>query len=219
VSYHSYVPNYYIESINYFSSGYNDDDSLWLHNSTNKSYQVFRGKIYPWIVQPVTKADTAKDLINSVEFSLDAIRYHKEYEPFYTTNVSFNKAIVSNKNQSSGLLNLDFKTKSDLNALTIYPVLNADSTTIRITNADGIWRFNQFYDISRYRDSNIPLWLSNCANSERTPNPQALNYQMPDLEKRRIRGEWNRITLINDKHTKYKMIFKFIQTNASKTYR
>jgi len=218
-SFHSYKPNYYIDSIDHFSSGLNSDGSLWDHNLTNKSYQVFYGKVYPWTIQTISKYDTSKSHLNSVEYSMDAIRYHNEYDSFYNNQVTFNKAVVSNQSQSSGLLELEYNTKQNLNFLSTYPRTNAQSTTIRVTNSDGVWRFNQFYDLAASRSNNLPLWLNNCSNTEKTPNPMAINYQTPDLNKKRIRGEWNKVMLINDVHTNYKMIFKWLQNNAVKTYR
>jgi hypothetical protein len=218
-SFHSYKPNYYVDGIEYFSSGLNTNGTLWNHNLTNKSYQVFYGKKYPWVIQTISKYDLSKNHLNSVEYSMDVIRYHGDYDPFYNNQITFNKAIVSNQGQSTGLLELEYNNKNNLNHLTTYPKVNANSTTIRVTNSDGIWRFNQFYDLAPSRANNIPLWLNDCSNTIRTPNPAAINYQTPDLDKKRIRGEWNRIMLINDKHTNYKMIFKYLQNNSVKTYR
>lgn len=227
-SFHSYHPNYYIDSNDYFVSGINSfpqasgsttPSSLWLHNKTNKSYQVFYGILYPWVVQTITKASIDKNHLNSIEFGLDAIRYHNDFDPFYTTNITFNKAVVYTQNQNSGLLNLFYKDKSNLNALTTLPRANVDSTDIRITNADGIWRFNQFYDVVTSRRSNIPIWLNNCDNVDKHLNPITLNYQMPDLTKRRIRGEWAKVKLINDSDSNHKLIFKWLVNNEVKSFR
>jgi hypothetical protein len=220
ISFHSYIPNYYVDSIDYFTSGLNDDiSSSWLHNATNKSYQVFYNKINPWIVQSITKADINKNNLNAVEFALDAIRYHNEHDPFYTNDITFNKAIISTQNQNTGLLNLEYNTKNNLKKLISYPIVNATSTTIRVTNAYGIWRFNQFYDLVQSRGNNIPIWLNNCANSDKSLNPIAINYQTPELNKKRISGEWCKVRLINDKETNYKMIFKWIVNNSTKADR
>jgi hypothetical protein len=218
-SFHSYKPNYYIDGVDYFASGLNTDGSLWNHNLTNKSYQVFYGQKQPWQIQTISKYDLSKNHLNSVEYSMDVIRYHNDYDPFFNTQITFNKAVVSNQGQSTGLLELEYNNKNNLNTLTTYPKVNAKSTTIRVTNSDGVWRFNQFYDLAASRANNIPLWTNDCSNTIKTPNPLAINYQTPDLDKKRIRGEWNRIMLINDKHTNYKMIFKWLQNNAVRTYR
>lgn len=220
VSFHSYLPNFYIDGVDYFSSGINGDvSSLWIHNMTNKSYQVFYGKLWPFTIQTITKSDIYKNNVNSVEYGLDVIRYHNDYDSFYTNDVTFNKAVVFTQNQNSGLLELDFNTKKDLFGLINYPIVNAKSTTIRVTNADGIWRFNQFYDLVKSRDNNIPIWKNNCANSEKLLNDYALDYQMPDLDKKRIRGEWVKVKLTNDIHSNYKMIFKWLVNKSVKTYR
>jgi hypothetical protein len=219
VSFHSFTPNYYIDGIDYFASGLNDGSTLWFHNATNKSYQVVYGKVKPFTVQTVTKGDIFKNGINSIEYALDAIRYHNEYDSFFATDVTFNKAIVFNQNQNSGLLNLEYNNKKDLFELVSYPIANVDSTTIRVTNADGIWRFNQFYDIVTSRNSNMPLWINNCANTQKLLNNKALDYQMADLNKRRIRGEYCRVRLTNDLHTNHKLIFKWLINKSVKTYR
>jgi hypothetical protein len=220
ISFHSYNPNYYIDGVDYFSSGLNDSaSSIWLHNTTNKSYQVVYGNLKPFTIQTISKADINKNTQNAVEFGLDAIRYHSEYDPFYTNDVTFNKAVVFNQNQNSGLLNLEYKTKKDLADLVSYPIAGVNDTTIRITNADGIWRFNQFYDIVQSRGNNIPLWINNCANSEKLLNNKALDYQMSDLDKRRIRGEYCRVRLTNDLHSNYKFVFKWLVNKSVKNYR
>lgn len=217
VSYHSYKPNYYIDNIETFMSGINKDSSLWLHNITNKSYQVFYGKLWPFTVQTISKSGIDKQTTNSLEFGLDAIRYHNDYDLFYANNVTFNKAVVFNAQQNSGLLELKRKNVNDLSE--VFPVSNPTSTTIKITNADGVWRFNQFYDISYSRGNNIPLWLNDCANVDKMINPKGVNYQMPDLDKKRMRGEYVRVKLTNDEESRYKMIFKWLVNKSVKSYR
>jgi hypothetical protein len=190
-----------------------------LHNSTNKSYQVVYGKLEPFTIQTITKADISKNTLNAVEYGMDVIRYHKDYDPFYTNDITFNKAVVFTQNQNSGQLVLDYNTKRDLSALVEYPIVNPTNTVIRVTNADGIWRFNQFYDIVQSRDNNIPIWKNTCSNTEKVLNGQSLDYQMADLNKRRIRGEYVRVKLTNDKHSKYKMLFKWLINKTVKNFR
>jgi hypothetical protein len=221
-SYHSYHPNAYIDSIDYFVSAVNRPEasgssSAWIHNGTNKSYQVFYGKLWPFIVQTITKGDINKNLYDAVEYDLDVIRYHNEYDPFYVNNVTFNKAIVFNQSQNSGLLELIRKDVNNLHQ--IFPISNANSTTIKVTNADGIWRFNQFYDLVQSRSNNIPVWLNDCANVIRSINPQSVDYQVADLDKKRIRGQYAQVRLINDMYSNYKFIFKYLVNGTVKTYR
>jgi len=220
VSYHSYLPNYYIEGVDYFISGSNSATSTAsIHNQTNKSYQVFGGKLYPFTIQTITKPDINKNNQNSIEYGLDVIRYHNQFDPYYTIDKTFNKAVVFTQNQNSGQLNLEYHDKRNLNTLRQFPIQNIDSTTIRVTNADGIWRINTFYDIVNNRLNNMPLWLNNCANTEKKLNNKALDYQMPDLNKRRIRGEYCRVKLSNDATSNYKFIFKWLVNHEVKTYR
>jgi hypothetical protein len=225
VSFHSYIPNYYIDRVNKFQSGINNltnnigDSSLWIHNNTNKSFQKFYGSIYPFIIETVNKVDINSKYIHSVEFMLDVIRYHNEFDWVYNKNITFNKAIVYNNNQNSGELNLNIVNKNDLSRISNYPRVNSTSTDIEVYNAERYWRFNQFFDLVNSQNNNIPIWIHNCANSYQHLNKASFNYGKSDLFKNRIRSDWYFTRFINDIETNYKFIYKFNLNNSIKSYR
>jgi len=106
-SYHSFTPNYYINYVDHFCSGLNSTNStLWGHNLTNKSYGVYYGKLYPYILEIQSENEALNSLLNSINYTQEAILYHNNYDQSINREITFNKAIVYNNLQNSGLLEL-----------------------------------------------------------------------------------------------------------------
>lgn len=207
VSFYSFKPNYYIDMIDFFSSG--NDSGFWLHNLTNHSTQVFYGKLNPFVIEPLIKFQAPLSQLSSVEFDTEVRRYQNDYD--YTLRKSipgFNKTVVSNDIYSSGLLNLSKVDKNDLSLAGVYPIRNFDNWDTEIAIANYKWRFNQIYDLVR-DNSEIPLWLYDGNNADKTLNPLAFNYKKDDFSLARMKGQWFKMRLINDKWSNYKILFKF----------
>jgi hypothetical protein len=220
VSFHSYKPNYYINRLNYFSSGVNGSKStLWAHNVTNKSYQVFYGKLQPFIIDYVTERASAPNFTASVSFGLEVFRYHNEFDFYQNQNISFNKGYVYNNSQNSGLLEFFVKNEEDLSAISEYPKALADRTQVQITKSEELWSFNDFSDIVVSLNNNVPIWLNNCSNDNKTLNRFAVNYKKSEWDRGVIRASQNNVRLINDKFSNYKMIYLFSILNQNKSIR
>jgi len=206
VSYHSYKPEYYIDAIDFFGSG---KDGLWLHNLTNASYQVFYGTLYPFIAEYVTKFEGQLRILNSVEFDTEVRRYQNEYDYVVRSKLpGFNKAIIYNDIYNSGLLNLVKSDKNNLSEVGKYPVRNITNWEIEVAIANYAWRFNQFYNLVK-ESSEIPRWIFDANNVDKNLNGLAFNYKKGDFDLSRIKGQWFKIRLINDKTSAYKIISKF----------
>lgn len=209
VSFYSFKPNYYIDTIDFFGAG--ESSGFWLHNLTNASTQVFFGKLYPFIIEPVIKFSGPLNNLQSIEFDTEVRRYENEYD--YTLRKSipgFNRTIVSNDIYSSGLLNLTKVDKNDLSLSAVYPKRNTDSWDVEIALANYKWRFNQMYNLVR-DNSEIPLWIHSGNNADKTLNPLAFNYKKDDFSLARMKGQWFKMRLINDKWSNYKVMFKFAE--------
>lgn len=212
VSFHSYTPNYYVDDIDYFESGINGRKStLWTHNLTNKSYQVYYGKLHPFIIDTIADPQPNSQTLNSVEYDCDVFRYHNDYDTIYNRKVTFNKAIIYNDRQCSGLLELVPRNENNLYEQSLYPKVLDDKIQILVTNRDNKWRFNQFYDAVNSQVSNLPFFKYQCDNVNKDLNLRAFNYFKPDLDKQLIRSRQGHIRLINDKYSNYSFVFNFIE--------
>lgn len=211
--FHSFIPNVYIDWIDYTQS--HIDSSIWSHNVTNKSYQVYYGTLYPFIIEFDTKSTPAISYLNNLEFGLDAVRYHDQFNRFYNDNIIFNKAIVSTNKQCTGNLILTPRNTDDMSSAGYFPRVGSEGTEIEITNREGIWSFNTFFDCLKSQNSNIPYYLNNCANSDKTINQFAFNYFKDDLSKSVLRGNYFNVRLINDKYSNYHFVNKYEITKSN----
>lgn len=228
-SFHSYKPSFYVEHISGFESGAlrftTIDDALtlkhktYMHNVSNKSYQVFYGKLEPFIIELVGKQSIDNNFLNNFEYSLDVIRYHNEFDAYYNNVKTFNKGVVYNERQCSGLLNFTVDNHDDLSQLGLYPNVDEKGFHILTTNSENRWSFNDFGDIVSSPYNNMPFFIYDCANVNKVLDNRALDYFKDIFDVGRIRQKMCRIRLINDKESNYKFIFHFGETNQVKSTR
>jgi hypothetical protein len=175
------------------------------------------GKLYPFTVQISTEASIKNNVLNSIEFMCDVFRYYNEGDYSLIDNITFNKAVVFNNRENSGMLELNIVSPNDLSA-DIYPQVGLDSTKIEVKNTEGIWRINDLWNSIRKGVHNVPIWLNDSANVDKNLNQQVINYQQNDFDKHPLRGMSFDIKLINDKYSNYKFMVYLNQFNQVKSY-
>ena len=73
---------------------------------TNQSYQVFYGKMNPFIVEIPDMDNMKKGVFSVFNYDMDSRRYHSRVDFATKRIVGFNKMTVYNETNSSGLMNL-----------------------------------------------------------------------------------------------------------------
>lgn len=228
-SFHTYTPNFYVQHIDTFDSAIfkpiminnqlAKQQKLYTHNYSNKSYQVFYDKLEPFIIEFQAKQSLNNNTLNSIEYYLDVIRYHNEFDTFYDRTKTFNKGYIYNERQTSGLLHFHVSDPNNLTEVDTYPEQVQFGYKILTTNSENIWRFNDFWDVGTSQTNNVPLFLNDCNNVNKQLNSQAINYNKPDLDRQLLRQRMCRIRLINDKWSNDKFIFSFAQINQNQSFR
>lgn len=223
VSFYSYKPNFYIEQQNFFQSGIQSsstDATLWNHLLTNRNFQVFYNTFYPFEIEPVTKAGALDKTLTSVTYRMDALRYTNEYDYKYMQYVTFDEACCYTNQQTSGTLKMHVR---DSNVMTdgLSMVPGTNNVSIPVTQVNDTWRFNKFIDVTSDPNCLTPIMLLDCANTIRTPNLDAVDYTIVnDMRRRqRLKSDWFKIRLSNNKHSRYKMIFKWLLNKEIKSVR
>ena len=214
ISYYDFTPAFYISKNNYFETGGNNINgkmSTWSHLLTNKSYGVFYGKKYPWKFEVATKLNWGNNILSSVEFWLDSLRYRNAYDYSFNDKLSLDKAFVYNQKSSSGCLRLIPKEKNNLYQYTQYPKVTSEGTEILVAKDEGRWSFNDFYDRLRKENSNIPLWNYDINAIDKFQNISALDYKTRWND--RLRGDWFFLRFEGGSDTRYKQIFKWLVPN------
>jgi len=218
VSFHSFIPNYYMGDIDIFYSG---KQSQKIYKHWDKfSFQTYYGEKHPFEITITTAKEQEVSLLKSIEYNLKVQKYlNNNYQDLFENHsINFNKLIVSTDNQSSGILNLIKQEKNNPYQSLQYPKINLNSLDILYSKVEGHqYRVNQFADLVLDKNNNIPIFIHNENGVDKIPNN--IDYQKMNnlqLQNQKFRNEFFDVTLINDKETDYKFILK---TQLNKTFK
>lgn len=209
VSYYSFLPNYYVTYHDYFQTGINLNGSpeLWSHLPHLSSHQVFYGNLYPFTVEYVQGTQGMNSVLQSLDYYMETKKFYERFNQADVFGYGFNKAVVYNNSQNSGLIELKHQDNNDLSQSLNYPKHKANSVEALQSEINGKWSFNHLYNIVRNEKSGLPLWLSDCANIEKTLNNRLLDYR--SMYKDRLRGDYFLTRLTQDADSRFKMLFRF----------
>ena len=218
VSMHSFTPNFYIANQNWWISGLNGNglgaSSLWVHNLTNKSYQVYYGKLHPFILDVRANPSIQNKKVLGVEYYIDVIRYHREFDKTYIKDKAFNKAVVSNRYQTTGLLFLKPNEKHLLHQFLQYPKSTLSGTEILVNSNKNGFQFNDIVNKAKNDDNNLPIWISSANNVDKFVNLAAIDTINNKINNNYIEGQELEVRLINDESSNKKIIFKGLKVQT-----
>ena len=212
-SYMDYKPNYYITHSDYFQSGKNSNTTefgLWSHLLTNKSYRVFYGQKYPYIIEYPEKNEYISKRLEDITWNAQLKRYHNHYDYATLQENPFTKMTVYNSFENSGNLNL-IDANGTLSQMTTYPIRNADNTQdILTTYGDHKYSANYFYNRVLSNKNNEVHWIWDDNQIEKTINPLAVSFTgKKKLE--RMEGSFFVIRMERDANTNLDLDFKWSQ--------
>ena len=225
ISFYSFVPNYYIGHDNYFQTGINysqnndiNELGIWNHLISNKSYQVFYGKLYPFITDVIVKEQLINKQLHSIEYQADFLRFQNDYDYFYNTRVTFNKMVIWSENRNTGNLELVPQVPNNMAQSLLYPRTNPDSTSVLVTRKSNNWRVNQFWDLVRNKYNNVPPMIYDCHPYLKHVNHVAIDYTKPTFERSRLLNDYFTLRFINDKYSNYKILNKWFINKFMQSY-
>jgi hypothetical protein len=191
VSYHSYLPNYYItNNIDNYRSVLGNNK---LYKQVDSNYRTYFDTNYPSIIDYIIKHEKGVG-------TLETINYFQKCELNGTElkNETFNNLTVYNSNQSTGRIPIIYK-KNPFDS-----VLNPNS--LFITNNEHLWSISKFRDnVTNY---DIPLFVKDWEYTksnypiDKVINPFAFNIKSP-FEKEMLRDLYTEVRLEykSDKNT------------------
>ena len=239
ISFHDWHPDLLLGSKNTFLSV--KFDSLWVHNNSCTNFCNFYDT--PAVMEielPITTGQTVTTL-RSVEYILEAYRRYDCIDQFNILDQNFDHAFIYNPEQVSGHLHLNPFPKNNITLSLNYPIINPNSIDILCSKEENKYRFNQFWDITRDRGefpigSNYPptgpvipgttildgpkaderIWITEPNGYIRDLNPANLDYNKPELQRKKFRHYLNYLVLRKDIVGDVDMILKL--TNAKQVY-
>lgn len=226
-SWHSYLPNFYVHTAsNFFSWKHNTiTNSLWKHNIKGK-YQTYYDTFFPHIVEYVSLSNPLTTRIwNHIKLITEAEKYNESIKEFYDFRfATFNKMVLYNSRQCSGLVNLVVKdTKSNPIDYLNQQIVNTNNNVSIIDKNEKDWLINDFRDIRTIYE--LPIWNSNFGDikvaengyMDKTLNIGTLNENKNWQELESFRDKYLVIRLIFDNFTDIKLKTNYTNENEQES--
>ena len=199
---------------------------IWRHLTNISLYNTFYGDIQPYIIEYPFAYQFQDEILQNVKDYTKAYEYLPIEDGVFnyntrieTNNKWFNKAVLYNGQQSSGILELVAKPLHNLSAYMQYPILNAESKTITYTKSDNFYQYNTFWaaEIS----SQIPLFNTTCENLsiDKVVNQANMDYGPRSFKKATLRAKELKVRHILDNSSITHLVSQFILTPAQISYK
>ena len=200
-SWHSFMPNFYIQTPKNYFSWVHGNNNIWKHNVLG-NYQKYYNKLHPYIIEYVL---TENAIYNKTFEDITVYSESKKYDPISKTffdidEVFFNKLLAYNSKQCTGVLNIVVKDKEDIDFF-MNQVSNSDLQNITADRNERNWTINEIRDMVVTK--NAPLFISNVIDLQDDYFiDKKLNEGVIDYNK-----DWTQIESFRDKYLVVRFIF------------
>lgn len=220
ISFHSYLPNFYVGWSNSFYSGLNiATPSLWKHLDNIQNLNNFYGEICPYILEYPYAFQFRDEILQNIKDYTKVLKYNEDGTYIETDNIYFNKAILSNSQQCSGILELVAKPKNNLSEYGKYPIYNLDSKTVIYTKSDNFYNYNTFW--SMIKDKSQPIFINTCENLSvgKQLNQDNMDYSKRSFKKEPLRAKELKVRHILDSRSDVSIVSQFIVAPTTISYK
>ena len=199
---------------------------VWRHLTNPEIYNYFYGTIEPYIIEYPFSYQYQDEILQNVKDYTKAYRYWQNGDGVFNYNDKvetddrwFNKAIVYNGQQSSGILELVPKPINNLKEYLKYPLYNADSKTITFTKSDNFYQYNTFWSL--IKNKSLPLFLTTCENLsiDKVVNQANMDYGKRSFKKEPLRAKDLKVRHILDNRYDAHLVSQFIVTPSQLSYK
>ncbi len=199
---------------------------IWRHLKNPVIYNYFYGNIEPYIIEYPFAYQYQDEILQSVQDYTKAYRYFSDPDgvsddsrKIETDNAWFNKAVLYNGQQSTGVLELVPKPINNLKEYMKYPIYNTDSKTITFTKSDNFYQYNTFWSL--VKDKQLPLFVRTCENLslDKVVNQPNMDYGKRSFKKEPLRAKELKVRHILDNRYDAHLVSQFIYTPAQISYK
>lgn len=208
-SFFTFYPDYSPFHNGFFQVGYNsgiDKGTVHNHLMNNSSFQVFQGRIAPFIIEFPIQNENALKQFNSVSLNVEARRYNNKWDFSIWKDKGFDTFSMFTETKHTGALKL-FPQKS-LADNRKYPKTNSNNTQdILFTSVDGHHNINYFFNRVIQQQRNVPMYLRDDNNIFKTINPRAISFTGKRTLERMI-SETAIVRLENNTESRFNLVLK-----------
>ena len=214
----------YVASIVY--SNY-DWASSWRHLTNPQIYNFYYNRIYPYIIEYPFSYQFQDEILQNVKDYTKAFTYLPSIRGVWddTRKIEvddkwFNKAVLYNGQQSSGVLELVPKPKHNLSEYMKYPVYSSESKTITYTKSDNFYQYNTFWGL--VKDKTIPLFETSCCYAlslDKQVYQPNMDYSKRSFKKEPLRAKDLKVRHILDNRSDVNLVSQFILAPSQISYK
>lgn len=199
---------------------------IWRHLTNIRLYNTYYGDIKPYIIEYPFAYSYQDEILQNVKDYTKAYEYYPIEDGVFNDNTRietndkwFNKAVLYNGQQSSGILELVPKPLHNMKAYMQYPILNSDSKTITYTKSDNFYQYNTFW--AAEKSSQVPLFRTTCESLsiDKVVNQENIDYGPRSFKKATLRAKELKVRHILDNTSTTHLVSQFIITPAQISYK
>ena len=200
--------------------------TLWRHLTDTKLTNNFYGNIEPYIIEYPFFYQYQDEILQNVKDYTIAYKYlpipdgvFNDNAKIQTNNQYFNKVIIYNGQQCTGLLKLVPKPMNNLAAYNTYPIYNTDSKTITYTKSDSFYQYNTFWNV--VVDKSQPLFRTGCESLsiDKVLNQDNMDYGVRSFNKDTMRAKGVLVRHILDDTSDAHLVSQFIIAPSQISYK
>lgn len=199
---------------------------LWRHLTNIERYHHFYGAPEPYIIEYPFAFQNNDQTLQYIKDYTKAYKYFANTSGVFNyndkievDNVWFNKAVVYNGQQSSGILELVAKPIHNLKEYMKYPMYKNDKKIITFTKSDNFYQYNTFWDV--VKDKTIPLFMNSCESLsiDKIVNQSNMDYSYRSFNKSPIRAKDLKVRHILDSRSDIHLVSQFIIAPSQISYK
>jgi hypothetical protein len=200
--------------------------SLWRHLTNIRIYNKYYDNIEPYVIEYPFAYEYNDEILQNVKDYTRAYKYFNIPDGVFNDNAQvqtdnqwFNKAIVYNGQQCSGILELVPKPINNLKEYLKYPLYNAESKTITYTKSDSFYGYNTFWSL--VKNKAVPLFVTSCESLsiDKVVNQVNMDYGKRSFKKEPLRAKGLLVRHILDNSSEAHLVSQFITTPAQISYK
>lgn len=199
---------------------------LWRHLKNPVIYNSFYGNIEPYIIEYPFSYSFNDEILQNIKDYTKVYKYFPDLDGVSDDNrkievddIWFNKAVLYNGQQSTGILELVPKPINNLKDYMKYPVYNADSKTITFTKSDNFYQYNTFWSLVKNKQE--PLFLRTCESLsvDKVVNQANMDYGKRSFKKEPLRAKELKVRHILDNKSDVHLVSQFITAPSQISYK
>lgn len=200
--------------------------NVWRHLTNTLIYNKFYDNIEPYIIEYAFSYQFQDEILQNIRDYTKAYKYlpipdgvYNDNAKIETDNQYFNKAVLYNGQQSTGILELVPKPLNNLSQYLAYPIYNTESKTITYTKSDNFYQYNTFWGL--VKNKSVPLFITGCESLsvDKIVNQANMDYGKRSFKKEPLRAKDLKVRHILDNSSDANLVSQFIVAPAQISYK